>query len=150
MRNCCLVICCIAFVACTRSSAVPDDILPQKQMQAVMWDMMRADLFLTNYVFVKDTSLNKIQESQKMYQQVFSFHHISKEEFQKSFDYYQSHPKLMKDIMDSLSKPLTAVPADTIKKTPLPDTMRRVNPDTARHRTDTMPRPGVIKSLPIN
>ena len=53
------------------------DILPQKKMQAVLWDMMRADQFLTDYVLNKDSSLNKITESLKYYQQIFAIHKIT-------------------------------------------------------------------------
>ncbi len=61
-------------------------------MQAVLWDLMRADQFLADYVFNKDSSLDKTTESLKYYQKIFAIHKVSKEEFQESFSFYQAHP----------------------------------------------------------
>ena len=44
------------------------EVLPPKKMQALLWDMMRADQFLADYVMNKDTSINRITESLKHYQ----------------------------------------------------------------------------------
>jgi hypothetical protein len=101
---------------------VPSGILSPKEMQAVMWDMLRADQFLTSFVFNKDSTLNKTTESIKYYQQVFSIHQISEEEFQKSFSYYKAHPSLFKIIMDSLSKTTTDAPTQRMDTGYLKDT----------------------------
>ena len=71
-------------------------------MQAVVWDMMRADQFVTILYLEKDSTLDRNTESIKLYQQVFRIHQISKEEFQQSLSFYRSHPALLKVIMDSL------------------------------------------------
>lgn len=67
-----------------------------------MWDIMRADQFLADFVFSKDTSVDKKKESLAIHGQIFSLHKISAEEFQRSFNYYKDHPALMKSIMDSI------------------------------------------------
>ena len=94
----------------------PGDIIPQKKMQAVLWDMMRADQFLTDFVFNKDSALIKERKASKLYRQVFAIHHISKEEFEKSFSYYKAHPVLLKVIMDSLSQPKAEAPTEMINQ----------------------------------
>jgi len=110
-------------------------------MEAVLWDMMRADQFLADYVLNRDTSKNNKTETLKLYQQVFAIHKIDKETFQQSFTYYQAHPDLLKSIMDSIGTqpvetlpplaatdtPVVAPVLDTAKKNPgmeLPDTAR--------------------------
>ena len=97
------------YVACKNDNNVPGGILPPKQMQAVLWDLMRADQFVIRYILPKDSTFIKSLESIKLYQQVFNLHEISKEKFEKSFSYYQRHPDLLKVIMDSLQKPPIAI-----------------------------------------
>ena len=55
MRTGLLIITILFFAGCKNKNAVPGNILPQSKMQAVIWDMMRADQFLTDYVLNKDT-----------------------------------------------------------------------------------------------
>jgi hypothetical protein len=118
---------CVLFLSCKGKDHVPADVLPKDKMEAVLWDIMRADQFLTDFVLNKDTSLNKETESTKFYQQVFTIHKISKEDFQRSFAFYRSHPTMLKDLMDSVGHrpvnprnpedpPPTTSPRDTIRK----------------------------------
>lgn len=98
--------------SCSEKDKIPSDVLPKDKMQTVLWDMIRADQFLQNYVFAKDTSSKKKEESIKLYQQVLSIHGISKEKFEKSFLYYKSNPQLIQSIMDSLSKAPLSISVD--------------------------------------
>lgn len=112
---------CVLFLSCKGKDHVPADVLPKDKMQAVLWDIMRADQFLTDYVLSKDTSLNKETESTKFYRKVFSIHKISKEDFQRSFAFYRSHPQMMRDLMDSIGRrpvnpPAIISPPDTARK----------------------------------
>ncbi len=70
-------------------------------MQAVLWDIIRADAFTTEYI-KKDSAKNEVEENLKLQQQIFGIHHISKEDFYKSFDYYKKNSGLLKPIMDSM------------------------------------------------
>src|ERR1700674_5346015 len=112
----------LLIAGCKSRDRIPGNVLSQKEMRPVLWDIMRADQFLADYVFSKDSSLNRKTESIKLYQQVFAIHKISKEKFQRSFSFYKSHPSLLKVIMDSLSKPPSAAFTPIIKPQPLTDT----------------------------
>ena len=103
--------------ACGSKDQLPSGILEQDKMQQVLWDMMRADQYLGNYKLTQDSSQDKTKISLRYYQQVFAIHKISKETFQKSFDYYRTHPLLFKMIMDSIAKPVDATPTQML--TPL-------------------------------
>ncbi len=105
-------------IGCKSKNDIPNNVLPPPKMQLILWDMMRADQFLSDYVLNKDSSLKKIPESLKYYQQIFAIHKVTKEEFQHSFSFYQSHPVLLKALMDSISKPVDAAPKQLAK----PDT----------------------------
>ena len=116
MRTALLIICCLLIIAgCKNKNRIPADILPQKKMQAILWDMMRADQFLSDFVLNKDTGLDKRTESIKLYSRVFALHHTSMEEYERSFSFYKTHPALLKVIMDSLSTEKNAAPTEMIK-----------------------------------
>lgn len=100
-----ITIVCFLISGCSSKEKIPQDLIPEKKMQAVLWDLMRADQFLNDYVLNRDTSLNKSAERLKYYNSIFSIHKISRENFQHSFAYYQAHPSLFRMIMDSLSTP---------------------------------------------
>jgi Domain of unknown function (DUF4296) len=89
--------------SCKDKNKIPKDIFPKEKMQAVLWSMINAGEFLNGYVLYKD-SVDNLAESLKAYGQVFQVHHITKEEFDKSYMYYREHPDLMKVILDSISK----------------------------------------------
>ena len=90
-------------VACNRGPKLPKDILPQEKMEAVLWDMMRADE-MVNLQYTKDTSINRLDSSTRLYQQVFALHATDAATFKKSFKYYQRNPDLLKPVFDSLQK----------------------------------------------
>lgn len=101
-------------IGCAGKNSIPSGVLPQKKMQAILWDFMRADQFLNGYVLNKDSSLNKKNESQKYYQQIFAIHKISREEFLFSFAFYKMHPVSFKPILDSISALPKIIPEETI------------------------------------
>ena len=105
-------------LGCKSKNSVTGGVLSQKKMQLILWDLMRADQFLADYVLNKDSSVNKTTESLKYYQQIFSIHKVSKEDFQHSFSFYKSHPALLKEIMDSLSAPEKSAPATPVQTEP--------------------------------
>ncbi len=127
-------------VGCKNKEMIPENVLPPQKMQAVLWDMMRADQFLSDYILNKDTSLKKETESIKLYQQVLAINHISKEKFQTSFAFYQSHPSFLKTIMDSIANTTTtarAAPAEIKNRVPVEDSLNNAvaplaKKDTAR------------------
>ena len=66
MRTGLLIAVVLFFAAgCKNKNGIPNSVLPQKKMQAILWDMMRADQFLADYILNKDSSLNKTTESLK-------------------------------------------------------------------------------------
>jgi hypothetical protein len=118
----------VVLVSCRQNDRrVPGDVLPPDKMEAVLWDMMRADVFVNDYLLKKDTAAVKKEESIALYRQILSLHRISKEEFRKSFAFYQTKPVLLKAIMDSLASHPDADPAKIYgPRTPVTDsTVRR-------------------------
>jgi hypothetical protein len=127
----------LLIVSCRKKDRLPNGIITPPQMQSVLFDMMRADQFLNEYVFAKDSSAKLDSSCINMYARVMMLHNITREEFKRSFDYYNAHPSLLRDVLDSISKgvnrtelplpkPVTA-PADSpiIHKPIAPDSPRR-------------------------
>jgi Domain of unknown function (DUF4296) len=113
----------LSFAGCKSRDKIPKNILPQSEMETVLWDMIRADKFLTDFILIKDTSLNKDTASINLYQQIFRIHHISKEKFQQSFAFYRAHPDLLKVILDSLNSRPDNAASGTYHPQPVTDTL---------------------------
>lgn len=88
-------------LSCGNDQQTPSGILKPDKMQAVLWDIIRADAFTTEFI-KKDTSKNDVSENLKMQQEIFSIHHISKNDFYKSYEYYKNNGNQMKAIIDSM------------------------------------------------
>ena len=88
-------------VSCNDKNKLPSGILKPEKMQAVLWDIMRADAFTTNFI-KKDSSKNDAEENIKLQKKVFALHQVSSENFYKSYDYYKTNTNLFKSILDSM------------------------------------------------
>ena len=104
MRTWIILLVCFALSlsSCDHKNTMPDGILKKDQMQAVLWDIMRAEVFTNQYV-KKDTQKNPIIENAKLQNQIFAIHHVSREDFYKSYSYYKEHTDLMQPILDSIT-----------------------------------------------
>ena len=92
----------IAFVAC-KSRTVPRGILERDKMQAVLWDVIRADVFTRDYLS-KDSSKNLLLENAGLQAGIFNQHHITRKEFYDSYDYYLHNSEQFRVILDSLGE----------------------------------------------
>src|SRR5688500_10321337 len=98
---------CTVLLSCSNEKK---GILPEEKMEAVMWDLLRADEWV-NYEFSIDSNFRREEKLDSLYSHVFSIHHVGVAEFRKSLDYYQKHPEALKPILDSLQKkPVMDVP----------------------------------------
>ena len=70
-------------------------------MQAVLWDVIKADAFTAEFI-KNDSAKDAVEENLKLQQQIFSIHHISRQDFYKSYDYYKLHSDQLKVMMDSM------------------------------------------------
>ena len=78
------------------------EVLPFDTVKVVMWELLSADQLNEMFV-IKDSALKKTKNNLKLYQQVFFIHHITKEQFYFSYQYYEQHPDKFKILMDSVS-----------------------------------------------
>jgi hypothetical protein len=101
MRFFLFIILIILSFGCIRNNKVPKDVIPQNQMRKIMWDLMRADAYVTDFI-MKDSIRDKKAESAKLYEKIFEIHATTQETFKKSLAIYQSRPDLFKVVSDSL------------------------------------------------
>lgn len=87
-------------IACS-SSPVPKGIIPPAEIQEIVFDLIKADEFMNRFA-VKDSTVNIKTHRITLYEQVFAVHQTSKDEFYKSYKYYQQHPDKNKILFDSL------------------------------------------------
>lgn len=132
------------FSACTSDKAIPKDVLSPEKMKPILWDMIRMDELASGFI-AKDSAKKLNEESVKLYEQVFALHKISKDQFFRSFRFYQSHPEMARPLFDSLSSWANARRAEVYKPgAPLPterspaDTfMRRLHSkDTSKRQSE--------------
>jgi hypothetical protein len=88
-------------IASCNNDAVPKDVLTERKMEKVLWDILRADEMVA-YQFELDSTIDKRNKSIQLYQQIFIVHKVTPEEFKRSFKYYQTHPSKLKIVLDSL------------------------------------------------
>jgi hypothetical protein len=130
----------IVLNGCSKKESLPKDILQPEKMEDVLWDMNLADEFVVNYI-MKDSTLNKKNESTKRYQQIFTIHKTNLNDFKKSLRFYEDHPLLFKPILDSLNaRQQTSIAEQYKPKTLTPvipaiidsSKINRNKPDTAK------------------
>lgn len=87
-----------------KEERMPDEILNQEEMVALMSDMQLAEAVIKLQVNrVDSTSVN----SDSLFNKVFRKHNVNKETFKKNFDYYNSNPVLMEEIYNLVIEKLS-------------------------------------------
>jgi len=104
MRSVLIVTVFLLLQSCASKEKVPDGVLPKQKMREVMWDMMKAAEFLQSFVFAKDSSIDKVAESQKWHDKIYQIHKTDKATFERSFAWYKAHPLQMKEMLDTLAR----------------------------------------------
>lgn len=109
-----LFVCSLIFwwlLACSGPSSAPSDVLPAAKMEAVLWDLLRAEQFVSNYVVGRDSSLTAKAKGPQLYTAILKKHGLTDSLFQRSLEYYKKHPKHLLPILDSIGQ--QAPPAPT-------------------------------------
>jgi len=111
---------------CIQDKKIPKDVLPQNEMRKVMWDLMRADAYVSTFI-MKDSTKNQKTESAILYEKIFDIHSTTQEAFKKSLAFYQERPDLFKAISDSLRiDERKALEPQELKKPDLDTTYRKM------------------------
>ena len=117
MRKFAIISIFILFNACS-SSPVPRGVLPPETMQKVVYDLIRIDEFVNNYV-IKDSAVDIKKKRSSLYEQVFKVNNTNRKEFYSSYKYYQQHPVIQKALFDSLHESLSRKKVEVEKAKPV-------------------------------
>lgn len=88
--------------SCSDKKKIPNGVLPPEKMQVVLTDILIADA-LNSERIVKDSTLKWPNENASGFLKVFQLHHTTKNEFNRSYNFYLKRPDLFKVITDSVS-----------------------------------------------
>jgi hypothetical protein len=123
----------LIFISCSSKHKIPDGILGPPKMQAILWDILRADEFVLNYTR-HDSSASLKDKSTRLYSEVFKIHNITRSQFEKSIDFYNLHPDLFKIVIDSLEKKKTDLNSQLPSHTLIADSLRKkIKPSAVHH-----------------
>jgi uncharacterized protein DUF4296 len=111
----------IVIFSCARKEK-QEKVLPENKMREVMWDMIRADQYVTDFL-LRDSTRKKKDESVKLYDEIFRLHKVTADAFKKSLAYYSSRPDLMRPIIDSLAARKNQFPPPSVQN-PAKDSSR--------------------------
>ena len=89
-------------ISCNSKNKIPSGILPPDKMQAVLWDIIRADAYTRNYIKI-DTAKNALVENARLQKNIFAMYQVSKESFYNSYAFYKTNPMLFKTLLDSMT-----------------------------------------------
>lgn len=102
MKTCSFIIALLLFYSsCNSKAEVPEGILPTEKMEQILLDMVRADEIINRQIYV-DSVYKTMGGRTRIYQDVFTKHKLTKEQFKKSLNFYQNRPDLLKIVLDSM------------------------------------------------
>ncbi|MEO8567502.1 MAG: DUF4296 domain-containing protein [Ginsengibacter sp.] len=87
--------------SCADKNKPPSGIIPPKEMSEIMWDVIRAQT-LANEIARKDSSINVESQTEVLTKKVFEIHRTTSFSFDKSYEWYTSHPDVLRLMFDSL------------------------------------------------
>ncbi|MBS1918439.1 MAG: DUF4296 domain-containing protein [Bacteroidetes bacterium] len=93
----------LSLIGCVDKDSVPSDIIQRDSMKIILWDVIEAEQYSKEYLLKDSLKINVGRETMKLYQEVFAIHHITKDQFNRSYEFYLSRPDLAKPLFDSLS-----------------------------------------------
>ncbi|MGI9138454.1 MAG: DUF4296 domain-containing protein [Sediminibacterium sp.] len=100
MRNI-LFILVVLFAACNLTNN-NKPVVAFPVMQKVIWQLMKSEDYYTR-ISLADSNLKGKHKNIELYEQVFQLNEINAKDFYATIDYYEKHPILFKELMDSVS-----------------------------------------------
>ena len=86
-----------------------DKILSKDTMKVVLMDMLKADAY-NEFRVMKDTNYRHDTAYALLYASIFGAHHITRQQFSDSYDYYMARPEDLKALIDSMASDANRAP----------------------------------------
>lgn len=87
--------------SCSSKDKIPNDIIAMEKMKAMIWDDTRAQVYARE-IISKDATKNDTLWYAAMQDKIFAHYKVTKELYNKSYNYYALHPDLFIQITDSI------------------------------------------------
>ena len=94
----------VLFVSSCKNGAiekVPNGIISPKEMEAILWDNVNAEVLFSNHT-KNSMSKNDTLELAKLQGVILKQHHIDKNKYDKSYEFYLANPDFMVGVIDSI------------------------------------------------
>ncbi len=98
MKYLILLFICLYFLnACTKK--VP--ILEPAKMETVLWDIIQLEAY-AQLIVPPDSQKMSAKKNALLQQKIFSLHGVNREQYYKSYEFYNERPDMMRIILDSV------------------------------------------------
>lgn len=91
----------VCLFSCYSVDKRPENIIKPREMQSILWDVMRAQT-LAQETSLKDTAVSVAIETKVLSKKIFQMHNTDSAHFTESYNWYVKHPESLKLIFDSL------------------------------------------------
>lgn len=110
----------VIFFSCNSNNKKNDSsILKKEKMEAVLWDVLRADAFVFQFV-TKDSLKRPEAEMAALQQKIFAVHKTNRKQFYNSMEYYRTQPDVFLPMLDSMINRYTRDKYATTKGSTVP------------------------------
>jgi len=94
-----LLFACLYFLnACTKK----DPILTPAKMETVLWDIIQLEAY-AQLIVAPDSQKMNVKKNALLQQKIFSLHGVNREQYYKSYEFYNERPDMMRVILDSIT-----------------------------------------------
>ena len=93
----------LALVACEMEER-PEGLMERNEFKKALLDAQLIEARMNHEMILEQM---KTMPVQKYYEELFERHHITEEQFQKTFNYYTEHPDELKEIYEEIMTELT-------------------------------------------
>ena len=97
-KTICLLFSSLLLFSCGKSY---NSVLSIDEMKPIIWDMLNADNWYMQSS-IMDTSFQNKKKNIILYDKIFKQYDVTKEQFYKSYSFYELHPAKMKVLLDSI------------------------------------------------
>lgn len=142
------VLCMLLIAGCSEKDKIPSGVIGKDEMEKIIWDMMLADQYSSNYLVKDSAKVNVKIETLKLYEDIFRLHKVSRDEFRKSFQFYQGRPDITRTMFDSLlARGNRARMENYAHPVATPPAVPSVRPADSAIRARTGIKPGVTRPV---
>ncbi len=103
---------------------IPSDIIARDQMAGILWEMIQADQYSNQFLDKDSIKAHVRSATATLYDDVLQMHHVTRDDFHKSLDFYMSHPDISQPMFDSLYVQANRQRSKIYERHPIPSNIK--------------------------